>query len=363
MVVGRRPKRHNPQAERLTFTAEIDKCPRCGEPLTSKGSAAHSAKTVQTLEGEFYVVAYSRLCPNPECENQGKHYHTSGHLKISLPYSTYGLDVVALVGRLRERQQRRFSEIQTQLNNRGVQINERSVGRLYRLFLALVNGTWPQRQARLEKAVREYGGLILMADGLQADSEGPTLYVLYEVLSSTPLSAVLIDKADTPHLIAWLSGVDLGDFPVLATISDEEKALIAALKTVWSEEKHQACQLHFLKNLSEPVHDDDQALRQTLKESVGQLPGVPTLELEEASKRIEHLVAPQEQGEPGKKGAWRPTTQEMNLQPRGGLTTWRAARRKKPISFVPWMPRRQPQPLPPCWSSTTATTDAAFGTP
>ena len=221
MTLARRPKRHNPNVERLKFTAEIEKCPACNERLSTEGNTAHSAKNVQTLKGEFYVVAYSRRCPNEECGNYGKHYHAAGHLKVSLPYSTYGMDVLAFIGIQRERKHKQFIEIEALLNDLGVVINDVSVGRLYRSFLALMEGAWPKRRERLAKAVEEYGGLILKVDGLRPDGDGPQLYVLWEVLSGTPVLGMLIDKADEPHLTAWLrKGIILiGKLPILATLS------------------------------------------------------------------------------------------------------------------------------------------------
>ena len=73
MTVGRRPKRRNPKAERLTFVCELEYCPECGERLSSEGIAAHSNKTVQTLDGDFYVVAYSRVCQNSECSSNSRY--------------------------------------------------------------------------------------------------------------------------------------------------------------------------------------------------------------------------------------------------------------------------------------------------
>ena len=204
MAIARRPKRHNLKAERLTFTAELEHCLSCGQPLRSEGCSAHSAKNVQTFDGEFYVVAYSRRCLNPQCSHFGKHYRASGHLKISLPYSTYGLDVVAYIGIQREWYHRQFVEIEADLKQQGIAINDKSVGRLYRMFLALASGTWPQCQARLEHTAEQYGGLILLVDGLAPDGEGPKLYVMWEALSGTPIRGVLLDKADTPHTTDWL---------------------------------------------------------------------------------------------------------------------------------------------------------------
>ena len=196
------------------------------------------------------MVAYSRRCRNPECANFGQHVHAAGHLKISLPYITYGLDVVALIGIQRERKHKQFTEIQALLNERGVSISAQSVGRLYRLFLALVKGAWPQRRERLAKVVDKYEGMILMADRVEPDGASPTwsgaspqLYVLWEVLSGTPISGQLMNRTDTPPVTAWLTECrdSLDGLPALITLSDGEEALAAALKAVWPHSSHQLC--------------------------------------------------------------------------------------------------------------------------
>jgi len=293
MAVGRRPKRRNPKAERLTFVCELECCPECGERLSSQGISAHSRKTVQTMDGDFYVVAYSRVCQNSECSEYGMHFHAAEHLKVSPPYSTYGMDVIAFVGIQHDREHKQYIEIQRLLNERGIEINDWSVGRLYRLFLALLEGSWPRRRECMATAAAQHGGLILMADGLAPDDTGPQLYVLWEVLSGMPISGMLIDQADTPHLRDWLTGCRalLDGLPVLALLSDQEKALVTALRTVWSDARHQLCQMHFMKNLSEPVHREDQKMRQTLRDHLCALPSIPDIEPEEATARIEHLAA------------------------------------------------------------------------
>ena len=292
MAEKRRPKRRNPNAKRLTFVCELAYCPKCGAQLHSKGSAAHSDKTVQTLDGEWYVVAYSRVCQNRECSAYGTHFHAAGHLRVSPPHSTYGMDTIVFVGIQHDYEHKQFTEIQELLNQRGIEINDTSVGRLYRLFLALIAGAWPQRRERIAAAAAQHGGLILMADGLEPDGAGPQLYVLWEVFSGTPISGMLIDQADVPHLTDWLTTCRglIDDLPVLALLSDKEQALVTALRTVWPQAVHQLCQMHFMKNLSEPVHQADQALRHTLQDRLCALPPVPNLEPEETATRVEQLV-------------------------------------------------------------------------
>jgi hypothetical protein len=247
---------------------------------------------VQTLNGEFYVVGYSRVCATPDCACFGQHYHASGHLKVSLPYSTYGLDVLAQVGNQRRRHHKQFIEIATGLNEQGVAINDKSVGRLYRQFLVLVSGAWPQREARLQAAAKRYGGLVLLADGLAPDGEGPQLYVLWEALSGTPVSGLLLDKADAPQVTKWLEECHklLVNLPVLATMCDGEGALLTGLKTVWSEAAHGLCQAHYLGNLAKPVEEDDRGLKQELQRQLSQLAGVPNLTPEEAETRTKPFL-------------------------------------------------------------------------
>jgi hypothetical protein len=79
--------------------------------------------------------------------------------------------------------------------------------------------------------------------------------------------------------------------PVLALLSDKENALVSALRAVWSMAVHQLCQMHFMQNLSGPIHRADQTLRGSLRDRLSSLPAVPEVDPEEAAARIEQLVS------------------------------------------------------------------------
>jgi hypothetical protein len=119
--------------------------------------------------------------------------------------------------------------------------------------------------------------------------------VLWEVFSGMPISGILIDQADETHLTDWLTDcrARIGGLPVLALLSDKEKALVSALGAVWSTAAHQLCQMHFMQNLSGPMHLADQSLRGTLRDCLSALPPVPEVGPEEAAARIEQLVPTQ----------------------------------------------------------------------
>ena len=136
---------------------------------------------------------------------------------ISLPKSTYGLDVLAYIGWQHEHEHKQLVEIQRELNQRGILINERNTGKLYRQFLAFLGELSEVTKQKLEKTAREQGGVIWAIDALQPEGDGILLYVLYEVLSSTPVAAIQLSQPTAEALIAWLQPYQALPYPVLAS--------------------------------------------------------------------------------------------------------------------------------------------------
>lgn len=267
-----RPRREFAGAERIIVECDLEECPHCGEELENR-KPWHMRKHVQTLEGPKFVAGKSRTCTNPACTQVGRNYYASRVWLISLPKSTYGLDVLAYIGWQHEHEHKQLVEIQRELNERGILVNERNVGKLYRQFLALLGAMSEQTRQKLQETIDEHGGLIFGLDGLQPEGHGTLLYVLYEVLSGTVVAAIQMENATTGKLVEWLGAYR--HYPVMGTVSDGEDAIIAALKETWPEAPHQRCQEHFLGNLAEPVLKHDTNLRKQMRQSLGGLPKVP----------------------------------------------------------------------------------------
>lgn len=280
-----RPERRFPEAQRVIVECELNECIHCGRPLMPR-KPWHMKKTVQTLKGPVFVAGKSKACVNPECEGEDKYYYASGVLMVSLPYSTYGLDVLACIGWQHEHEHKQFIEIQRLLNGRGVQINERNVGKLYRQFLALLGGLSEKTRRQLESAAARHGGLVWATDALKPEGNGSLLYVLYEVLSRTPVSAIQTEHPTAQALDEWLKPYQALPYPVLATLSDGEEAILAAMKKgAWSRAPHQRCQAHWLSNIAEPALEYDTQLRKQLRDDLGGLPAVPD-QAEAPSSRV-----------------------------------------------------------------------------
>ena len=269
-----RPHREYPDAKRLVLAPDLETCPICGQGLKSRRNW-HTRKTIQTLNGPLFVAGRSKECQNPACRNYGKRYYAGRVWLYSLPNSSYGLDVLAFIGWQHEHEHRQLVEIQRELNQRGIAINERNVGKLYRHFLALLGASSQAVYTKLESTVQQYGGLIWAIDALQPEGYGTLLYVLYEVLSGRPVAAWQSEPVTEQELVDWLQPYTELPFQVLATLSDGEDTLIAALKACWPQAPHQRCQAHFLNNLAEAVLDYDDQLRKNMRQDLGGLPGVP----------------------------------------------------------------------------------------
>lgn len=266
-----RPTRFFEEVKREIVECDLENCPHCGEALKARNTW-HMRKTVQTLQGPVFVAGKTKECANPACEHSGEHYYANSVLSISLPSSTYGLDVLAFIGWQHEKEHKQLVEIQRELNKRKIVVNERNVGKLYRQFLALLGATSEQSQKKLAETVEKHGGVIFGLDGLQPEGSGSLLYVLYEVLSGTAAGAIQVENASAEQLTEWLQTYQ--KYPVLATLSDGEDTLIAALKKTWPNAPHQRCQEHFLGNVAEEVLNYDTQLRQEMRQSLGGLPKV-----------------------------------------------------------------------------------------
>jgi len=270
-----RPQRSFPDAERVILECELEECVHCGGPLVPSGTW-HVRKYVQTMKGPLFVAGKSKKCAALDCSHSGHHYHASKVLRISLPQSTYGLDVLTFIGWQHEHEHKQFVEIQEMLNQSGIAVSERHVGRLYRQFLALLGGMNERVKRRLDETAAEHGGLIWGIDALQPEGHGTLLYVLYEVLSGTPVAGIQLDHPTADDLVAWLRPYQALPYQVLATLSDGEKAIIAALETCWPDAPRQRCQEHYLGNLAEPVRKVDGKLQEWMRNDLGGLPAVPT---------------------------------------------------------------------------------------
>src|SRR3954469_3994656 len=160
-------------------------CPACTGPLWS---AATARRTVVTLDGSVRLRLQVRSCRNPECPRHRACLRPEQEGRFALPQHEFGLDVIALVGRLRHAEHRSVPEIHAELTRRGVPICVRSVGNLLDRYDELLTLSTSDA-SRLSRITAAAGRVILAIDGLQPDVGHEVLWVLRDVLSGEILLA------------------------------------------------------------------------------------------------------------------------------------------------------------------------------
>src|ERR1700688_19860 len=99
-------------------------CPECGQRLEFDYA---NYRTVTTLDAVTRLTLQIRRCPQARCARYHQPYRPEAEPHFALPHHEFGLDVIALVGRLRHAEHRSVPEIHRELTRRGVAVAERSV--------------------------------------------------------------------------------------------------------------------------------------------------------------------------------------------------------------------------------------------
>ena len=265
---------------RRHYQPEFRFCVLCKEQLKSRRYLSWR-KSIQTLKENIYVTSRGRYCP--------KHAHItylSAHAaQLSLPDSTYGLDLLVRIGYQRDYYQMSFAQIRQMLPAH-IRVSERHLRNLYRQYLALLACAERLDVEKLKVAAASYGGLILSVDGLEPEGGQPQLWVVREVLTGTLLAAGWLPRVDELTLNAFLLPVKQLDLPWLATVSDKQSTLIKALNKIFNNVPHQYCQAHYLSNAVKPLYDADQHMKTQIRKEVRAKAGATMRQVQaEAKKR------------------------------------------------------------------------------
>ena len=255
-----------PWVRRQYFYPELKRCPDCRQRLCL-GPGLYIKKTIQTLDGVLWLGGYATHCVNPKCQYRQTHYLSSQLAALSLPGVTYGLDVIVRVGWRRQHDHRTMSEMGQELRALGIQITDREVERLWDYYRLLLRGLSQADFVKLREAEQAYGGLIWSADGLQPESGEAQLWVVREVLTRTIVRAEWLSQVDQLTLKAFLQPVKALGLKTLATVSDQQRAWVKALKATWRK-PHQACQSHFLRDAAAPLIEQDRARMVEIKAKI-----------------------------------------------------------------------------------------------
>ncbi len=247
------------------LTPERTACPHCGRPMTADYA---SRRTVHTLAGVTRLNLTVRRCHNPACPARKRPYRPEAEGAVALPRHEFGLDVVALIGRLRYAEHRFVPEVHAHLAGRSLAISERAVTHLldrYDKLLAVVLAD----DRRLKAVLAERGRVVLAIDGLQPDVGHEVLWVLRDCLSGEVLLAKSLLSASREDLAGLLASVKAAcPVPVAGVVSDGQRSIRQAVGDVFPGVPYQLCQFHYPREAARPIYEADRHAKKELKKRV-----------------------------------------------------------------------------------------------
>jgi len=262
----RKRRRPRPQPDRaLSLVPVTENCPECQHRLRAR---YNNFRTITTLDGVLRLTLLIRRCINPSCPRFGQPYRPEAEPHFALPYHEFGLDVMALVGRLRHAEHRSIPEIHRELTGRGLVVAQRTVTNLldrYDELRALATAD----PKRLGPLLRKQRRVILAIDGLQPDVGHEVLWILRDCLSGEILLARSLLSSTAKDLAGLITEVHQAlPVPITGTISDGQESLRNAVKRALKGVPHQPCHFHYLREAAQPISEADRHAKKELKKRV-----------------------------------------------------------------------------------------------
>src|SRR5256886_4315693 len=225
-----KPARKFAKVSRRFYRPEQSHCAVCQRRL--RRAVTLTERTVITLEEVIKLVHAGYRCPDPQCAGSQRTYRSGKADALALPYFTYGLDIVLLVGRLRLREHQTVDEIHQEVLRRleplGVRIARREILYLFEAYCTLLRASSEAKDDQEWLAqVEKNGGIIVSVDGIQPEKGNETVYVVRDALTGRVLAAENVTSSETAVMKALLAPVVALEVErkvkVLGTITDAQQ--------------------------------------------------------------------------------------------------------------------------------------------
>src|SRR3989441_4014435 len=266
-----RYSRSYPKVIRRWYRPVEHECLWCHRTL--REAVAVSRRTVITLEGVIKVTHAGYRCPDAQCPGHQRTHRSAEADALALPWFTYGLDIVLLVGRLRLREHQTVDEIHQELLKRlaplGVKIARREILYLFEAYCTLLRASSEAKDdVEWLAQVEKNGGIIVSVDGIQEDAGNETVYLVRDALTGRVLAAENVTSSETAVMKALLAPVVALGVKVLGTITDAEESEWQAVEQLWPQVPHQVCQFHALRDASKSAFEADKQIKTAMRKSL-----------------------------------------------------------------------------------------------
>src|SRR5258707_9578874 len=254
--------RSYPKVIRRWYRPLEHECPECHRTL--REAMTLTRRIVIRLDGVIKLNHAGYRCPDVECPGHQRTYRSPVADSLALPYFTFGLDIVLLVGRLHLGKHQTvdevYEELLEQLEPLGVTISRREILYLFEAYCTLLRASSEAKDdQQWLSQVEKNGAIIVSVDGIQPEKANETVYLVRDALTGRVLAAENVTASETAGMKALLASVVALGVNVLGTISDAQESELLAVEELWPEVPHQVCQFHVLRDASKTAEDRRQA--------------------------------------------------------------------------------------------------------
>src|SRR6266581_1854631 len=263
--------RSYPQVIRRWYRPLEHECPECHRTLHE--AMTLTRRTVITLKGVIKLNHAGYRCPDVDCPGHQRTYRSPEADALALPYFTFGLDVVLLVGRLHLGKHQTVDEVHQELLERlaplGVTMARREILYLFEAYCTLLRASSEVKDDQeWLLQVKKNGGIIVSVDGIQPEKGNETVYVVRDALTGRVLAAEQVTSSETAVMKALLAPVVALGVKVLGTITDAQESELQAVEQLWPQVPHQVCQFHALRDASQSAFEADKKVKTAMRKKL-----------------------------------------------------------------------------------------------
>lgn len=222
---------------------------------------------VQTMSSVMKIAYYPKRCAQSGCAGEGINLRSAGWQQLAPLYSTYGYNVIANIGWQRHTCHQNFNEIYSSLAKQ-LQISE-SHGRYLYTYQYLPLLACHERDSWAEVVhVSKEMGLILGLDGLAPEGGEAQLWLIRELRTGKTLRSGWMSEQSQVAFENFFRPIIEAGLQVVAVMSDKQRGLLPAIKSMFPQAAHGYCHSHYLKNIAAPVATADEAMKVSLRQQV-----------------------------------------------------------------------------------------------
>jgi hypothetical protein len=267
--------RSYPKVIRRWYRPIEHECPQCHRRL--REAMTLTRRTVITLDGVIKLNHAGYRCPDVDCPGHQRTYRSPVADALALPYFTFGLDIVLLVGRLHLGKHQTVDEVHEELLSRlsplGVSISRREILYLFEAYCTLLRASSEVKDdEQWLSQVKKNGGIIVSVDGIQPEKGNETVYVVRDALTGRVLAAENVTSSETTMMKALLAPVVALEVErkvkVLGTITDAQESELKAVEELWPEVPHQVCQFHALRDAAQGAFEADKKVKTAMRKQM-----------------------------------------------------------------------------------------------